>query len=499
MKTELIGFGDAQSDLLSACTYIAERIKSSDGHAEALKEIVPFYLAKDDVDTAAELANSIDDPFARDRLLLDVAEKCAAIDDDEYAVQLAETIEDVGLQSIAFEKIAAIKAEKKQFDKAYELAEGLEHRDEVLAQIAVQQNSSGDEMSALKTLAEVSFAPARVRALLEIADEFQRKSETEKSIEYLDKAHDAVAEIEFDEEKLRTLISIGGHYLLTSRNDKAIRIFAEAQTIAESLEGMHRDNFLSQISSGFLEAGSLELADRALDLVKNKSVTASALAMYALHYHNKGEKEEALEILDEAHEIIRSERDNEIVDSRGRFGILGTIASRFATFGRPEKGIDVALEIKGGAARYNALAEVAQWCAINEKEEMAQQALDSIQEDSEKVFALISISDAKQQADKKDDALNLLKEAHEICQPMPQLSIKTQAQNHIATRLHKLGETDEARKIATENLETISRILDDSQKANAIADLSIVYKSLDFELNESEKEMLTGMLRKAGD
>ena len=40
--------------------------------------VVPRYLANGDVDLAAELANTVDDPFTRDRLLIHVAEKCAA-------------------------------------------------------------------------------------------------------------------------------------------------------------------------------------------------------------------------------------------------------------------------------------------------------------------------------------------------------------------------------------------------------------------------------------
>ncbi|MBP9111024.1 MAG: hypothetical protein KBF83_15830, partial [Pyrinomonadaceae bacterium] len=75
----------AETDLLDCAAFLAERVKSADGHAEAMSEIVPRYLAKGDVDLAAELANAIDDPFSRDRLLIQVAEKCAQIDDDEYA------------------------------------------------------------------------------------------------------------------------------------------------------------------------------------------------------------------------------------------------------------------------------------------------------------------------------------------------------------------------------------------------------------------------------
>ena len=50
----------AETDLLDCAAFLAERVKSADGHAEAMSEIVPRYLAKGDVDLAAELANAID-------------------------------------------------------------------------------------------------------------------------------------------------------------------------------------------------------------------------------------------------------------------------------------------------------------------------------------------------------------------------------------------------------------------------------------------------------
>ncbi|MCA1589648.1 MAG: hypothetical protein LC734_04510, partial [Acidobacteria bacterium] len=85
MAEHLISWEDAETDLLSCAAYLAERIKSRDGHAVAMAAVIPRYLAKGKVDLAAELANKIDDPFTRDRLLTAVADKCAELDDDDYA------------------------------------------------------------------------------------------------------------------------------------------------------------------------------------------------------------------------------------------------------------------------------------------------------------------------------------------------------------------------------------------------------------------------------
>src|SRR5471030_930500 len=148
MSDRFISRDQAKSDLLSAAAFIAESITSADGHAEAMKAIVPLYLAKGDVDLAAELANGVGEPFSRDRLLIVVAEKCAEIDDDEYALQLIDAIEDHGLQAQAFERIALEKASKGQLDKAREIGGSLVHPDFVYGGIAVKQAEDGHDKEA---------------------------------------------------------------------------------------------------------------------------------------------------------------------------------------------------------------------------------------------------------------------------------------------------------------------------------------------------------------
>jgi hypothetical protein len=110
MSEHFISLTDAESSLLSCAAFLAERITSIDGHAEAMLAVVPLYLQKQKVDLAAELSNTVDDPYTRDRLLTLVAEKCAEDADDEYALQLADAIEDHGLRSQAFERVALRQA-----------------------------------------------------------------------------------------------------------------------------------------------------------------------------------------------------------------------------------------------------------------------------------------------------------------------------------------------------------------------------------------------------
>src|SRR5688572_5345962 len=184
MPEHFISRQDAESDLLACATYLAERVTSVDGHAASVSAVVPHYLEKGNVDLAAELANTVDDPYTRDRLLAAVTEKCAELDDDEYALQLADSVEEPGLRSQALERVALQKAVKGEFDKAREIASGLAHPDGVLVGIAVKQSSLGHDEEALETIGEIDHAGAAVTALIDIAMQTLHSGNVEKAIEF---------------------------------------------------------------------------------------------------------------------------------------------------------------------------------------------------------------------------------------------------------------------------------------------------------------------------
>ncbi|MCV4754380.1 hypothetical protein OFC37_33465, partial [Escherichia coli] len=81
--------------------------------------IVSELLNRKEVDNAAQAADSVSDPFTRDLLLMQTAEKCAEIDDDDYALQLSDAIEDPGRRLSAIEKIGVVKARRRQWQKAF--------------------------------------------------------------------------------------------------------------------------------------------------------------------------------------------------------------------------------------------------------------------------------------------------------------------------------------------------------------------------------------------
>lgn len=497
MREHLFSIEEAETNLARAATYLAENIGGSDGHAEALKEIVAYFVEKKDVDNAAQLADTVDDPFVRDRLLLLVAEKCAEIDDDEYALQLVEAIEESGFQSVARERLAIRKAAIGEFDKAFELVETLPHSSDALAVIAAAQAAAGLDADSGKTISRIEFPYAKVNALLSIAANYEAKEEREKAGAATVKAVEAARDIEFKEEKIRALQDAASHFAEISANDKVIETLAKAREETETLDGVHRENLLSQIALGFLRAGSIDLAERTLDLIADKVLIASTLTGYSMNFDEKGERDDALDTLEEAYQILKSQSEREVRSSKDKFELFGTIALLFARYEKPERGIEAAMEIRDEATRHHALNQIAQVCALRELDDSAHEVLNLIDEDSARLFAYIALSDIKRKAEKREEALSYLKEAHNYCPNVPQLSARSRAYNQIARRFHDLGDTSSARTAAHENLETIAQIRDSTAKAVSLLHLSEVYEAMNFDLTADEHDVLKTILIKA--
>lgn len=497
MSEHLIEIEDAQNNLLDCAAFLAERIKSRDGYGEAMREIVPRYLQKNEVDLAAQLGDAVEDPFVRDKILIETAEACARLDDDEYALQLVESVEDFGLQAQARERIALAQSAKNDFEKAFETAATLDHADRAFGEIAARQFANGDKTSALQTVQRIDFPDLKIKALQTIAHQILEKGDAAKAVEMIEQSAFLIDEIEFPEEKMRALCDTGNHFVEAGRNDRAIEIFDRAKTIAERHDSAHRDYFLAEIALGFLRAGSLELADRTLDFATDKTQIASALLGFAQVFWQKGEQENAVETLEESYSVLKSERDREVRSSSARFTLFGRIAQVFAHFERAERAIEIAQEIADETEKNSALSQIAAVCAAKGSDELARQAVKAVADDAQKMFALIGFSDAKKRAQKATEAIETLREAAHLAETVPQLSARSQAFNELAKRFFDFGETETARALSLENLQTIEQIRDETTRAVALARLADVYEAANFQLNEQEKAIVQLLLRRA--
>ena len=498
MSEHFISRQDAESDLLSSAAYLAERISSVDGHAEAILAVVPEYLAKGNVDVAAELANTVDDPYTRDRLLTAVAEKCAELDDDEYALQLADAVEEPGLRSLALERVALQKAAKGEFEKAREIAGSMHHPDGVLAGIAVKQAGSGLDSESLATIDEIEHAGAAVTAFIDIAGQRLKSGDAENAIKFLELAVEETIDIEHTEEKARAFCDIGSGFTEAGRNDLAIGAFDNAKTSAETLDNMHRDAFLSLAAQGLLRAGSIDLADRTLDLVTDKTHIASCLLGYSREYWRKDERVEAVDALEEAYVVLESQRERETRDSKSRYRLFTSIAAQFAGFEKGERAIEIAEKILDETERTSALTQIAAILTVRKEDEQARHALRAIVDDGNRVFALIGMSDGKEKNEERSAAIELLDEAATLAESVPQLTFRAAAYNEIGKRLQRFDETSKARDVFELSLNAIVQVRDESSKVTAVASLAQIFREAGLELSDGSREAVKSLLTKAG-
>ncbi len=260
---------------------------------------------------------------------------------------------------------------------------------------------------------------------------------------------------------------------------------------------MHRDNLLANVAQGFLRAGSLELADRTLDLVADKTQISLCLAGFARQFWEKDEKADALETLEESYAVLKSQRESETRDSRAKFSLFTTIAVEFARFSKPERAVELAQENPDENERMSGLSQIAQVLALQGNDELSRQTINAIKEDSARMFALVGIADAKNRSGEKGKAIEFLTEAAHLAETISQFSVRSTALNELAKHFLNYGETAKAREISHENLVIISQIRDESLKSTALANLAEVYEQGNFDLTDAEKEMLYTMIRRA--
>ncbi|HUR99223.1 MAG TPA: hypothetical protein VMZ26_14240, partial [Pyrinomonadaceae bacterium] len=453
---------------------------------------------KENVDLAAELSNTVDDPFTRDRLLILVAEKCAEMSDNEYAMQLADAVEDPGLRGQALERVALQQASRGDFDAAREISKTMEHPDSVLLGVAAGQAAKGLDSAANETVGEIGFPGLAVAAYHEMAAESLHRGEAERAVAYLDASLGKAQDIEQAEEKARAYCDIGSAFIEAGRNDKAVAAFDSAKSTAEAIDGMHRDSFLSLAAQGFLQAGSVELADRTLDLVADKTQMASALLGYSREFWRKDERDEAIEALEEALAILESQHERETRDSKNRFRLFTQIAAQFAGFEKGERAIEIAENIKEEGERVSALSQIASILTIRKEDEQARHAFRAITGDGDRVFALIGMSDAKLRNEERDQAIELLNEAAALTDGVPQLTFRASGYNEIGRRLIALGETSRAAAAFRDSLDTIAQIRDSSSQAVSVAALAQIIGDTEFVPDESYRPVMQTLVGRAG-
>ncbi len=418
----------------------------------------------------------------------------AELGDDDYALQLADAVEEFGTRSQTYEKVAIKKIEAGEIEKALDIAGALSHPDSVYAAAAVKYALRGDEESVKDILGRIEYAPEKVYALIGMASAKFDTGDADAAADTLGLATDAADTIDHNEEKLRAFRDIGNLYTEIGHRHKAILSFEKMSELAEEMDSVNRDGFLAAATIGLKHAGSDEFAERAFDLIADKTQIATALLGISREEWRADEKDSAFESLEESLSVLRSQKDTETRDTAAKNALFGSIAIQFAGYGKDERGIEIAQDNEDDSQQLSALSQIAQIAATQKKLDIAKQALNAIFEDAHRIFALIGVSDAVKKNGDDATALSLLDEAASLAETVPQIASRTSAFIEISNRYHANGKAEKAREAASKAFHAINEIRDEATRSSKLAELANVYEQSGFELNDEEKEQMMIMV-----
>jgi hypothetical protein len=251
------------------------------------------------------------------------------------------------------------------------------------------------------------------------------------------------------------------------------------------LDNAHRDPLLAHIAIGFLNAGTVDLADRALDAVTDKTQIATVVLAFARDHWRKEEKDEAVEALEEALAILRSQHENETRDSRSKFILMGTIAAQFAGFGRRERAIEAADSIPDARQRMNALTQICAICIQQGDEPLARETLEILGDRSDRTAALVHMSEAAAELD-PELSETLLRDAETSAEDVELLGPKAEAVLAIAERHLKAGRTANARSAVFRIFSIVGEMRDDAARVGVLARAAEIIELGEIELSEDD-------------
>ncbi len=487
---------NAETDLLHCAAFVAERIGSADAHATSVSDVARRFAAKGELDLAAGLADSINDPHQRDTVLSEIAAFCVQFDDDEYGFQLIEAIEEPNFQQHAWHNIAVRQASQRRFDGALETAKKIIDPAVTIGDLAFRAAFANDQPLARKLLEQIDLPNVRAQVLNGIALAQLERGEAPQTA--LNEALAEIENVEFDEERTQLLLDVAAKFLDANETESALQVLTETKLLAETLEPNFRAPALAQTAALFARANDFAAGERILETIESLHQAAVARVSFSEEFYAANEIDKAVSNLEEALVLLKTNIAR-FIDSRSnaQFALWANIAMNLAQFGRSERGLEVALEIPLEAAQASALTNLAVTFQTNGREELARQALGEFQTAADRIFALLAVSRSAARNGEQEKSFGFLNEARESSEDVEQLNLRSEILTEIVEQFAARGETEKAIEVLTENLRVVSAINNKSQQVAVLADISQTVEKNKLDLSDQMRETLNTIVRKS--
>lgn len=493
---------------LACAARVARSIEALEEYSEVMSLIAVRYAAGGLLETAVESANGIEDPYAREQALADIAPACIEAGDADYALSLLELIEDPGLHDLAIEQMALKYAEAGQIEKSLATARGLADSAPALSTIALKSAENGHFDKAVEIAEAIEYADLKTAALYQLATRALHEEDNAQAAKLLLEATGSAEEIEFAEARIHSLIEIASLYSELGQAEQSFKILTRADELCDEFEDraqtglsitFPRDEALVRIATGFAQLGSSAQVQHALERIENPFQYAAALAGVALEAHKAGRSEEALKLLTEALEIGREEEVYGEKSLRVRDFLLEELAPAYATVGRSEEAAQIVGLISSVEQQQRALTEVAKTCVRAGNDDRVFQLADLIGDAYAKVQFFLEMSRAFVEAGQRKLAESALSQALAGSETIDRAYDKALAQSEIAVRfLDDAADTAKTSAMLFQALTTAAPIGDSYNRARALVYLFDKYREAGLEAGGREQEILQEMALEAG-
>lgn len=478
-------------DALAAALRVSACVKNADAYDDLASAIAHRYALRTDFDRAVEVADTINDPFTMEKTIADVAVMLFAAGQEEGAFELIESLEDFSHQANAKSQVAIAHAVAGDFDRAIEIAMGMDDNSSTLVDIANQCADKGQYDRALEVIELLDFPLGAVWARSRVAQDYHKAGRTDEASDLLSQALDETEEIEPPNERAGALVELAIRFNEVGRDQESAELLSQAMEVATDTDEMFRDAAASQVAAGHARLKQYDAAVAVAEGIDSVYLATGTLVDLAVIEHeDETRRDEAVLLLSDAHDLITEDEPQTQRDEAQHNYLLTRIALTYAQFGQTDKALASALNIGELDMRFRTLAEVGIRFAQSGEFEQSLVFARAIEDDSYKTGLLIRIGRAMVATDEKEQGTEVLSDAARLNEELERPGDRVQGTANLAIAYAEAGQEERVAPLVTLALECTKQITDSDARASALLSIADACEITKYELSEESKETL---------
>lgn len=478
-------------DALAAALRVSGTVKNADGYDELAAAIAHRYAQRPDFNHAVEIADTINDPFTMEKSIAEIAVMLAAADQEAGAFELIESLEDFSHQATAKSQIAVAHAAAGNFDRAIEIALGMDDNSATLVDIAYQCADKGQHDRALIVIESLDFPLGAVWVRSRVAQDYQEAGRPDEALELLSQALVDTEAIDPPNERAGALAELALRFSEFGQDERSSEILSQAMEVAREADAVFRDLSLSLIASGHARLKQYDEAVAITEEIENVYLATSTLVdLAAIEHEDDARLADAALLLSDAYDLIVEEEPQSQRDDAQRNYLLTRIAISYASFSQADQAMKAARVISELDYQHRTLSEVAMRLAESGEFEKALMIARAIEDESYKAFLLIRISRVMIAANMQEQGIEVLSEASRVNEILERNLDRVQVTASLAIVYAGAGQTETVAPLITQALQLTKLIADADAKASALLSIADACTRTEYEMDDESKEML---------